>query len=423
MNRREALILGIAFLIFLEVRLPQTANYPYYRDDFYSFQRAQEVRQDLSRSLAPVGPFSRRFPLFHLLLALETFLFGFGPTPYFIFLFLFHFLNSILVLRLARSLGARENACLISAVFFLITSASYQNLIFIFNTQRVFCHFLLLLATLSWITFLRSLKSAAFGIALTLHFSAILFMEDAYGFPFLAFFLVLRLLPPGKRRNEILIRWLPWFFLLDLLQAPFLLQNFFSSPFRSEKLAFSHPVIPKFLSLLKMLFQPLGVPEKGVFPSTALPESLLRLVPALLIGACFGLFFKGRQYRSLLSKISKPLFFTALGWIVISILPFLFQPLTFEHASRYLYWPLMGFSFILGELGAAGNEVARQVSPRLGRKFWLAVFVYVGGLNLLTTAHHYQRYVRYVQAVKSEGYFDRVKALFERVEVSSQVGP
>lgn len=410
---RQLFLLVTVFIILLGILLPLAPNYPYYVDDYHVFKRAQEISSDPLRAWAPVPKYDRRHPLFFYLLFLEKSIFGFHSTPYFVVLWLLHFLNSLLVMRLCRSVGGDKLAPFLSGLFFLCSSVSYQNLIFIQASIRVFCIFWLLLALLSWIQFLNRPNLARWLKTITLQAASLLTMEDASIFPLLAFLLAWRILAPGEARKKILFRYVPLLFLMDLVVLLPLLESFLFSPFFSRKFSTVSDLPAKLISLVKMFLQPLMIPEKGFF-SVSLHEKIFRLGPALLITLLAGFFFCRRErVKFFIGGIPRGLVLTSLSWIAIAILPFLFQPLTFEHASRYLYLPLMGFSWIFGAAVNGLIETAGTYASRKGRILCVGVLIYILILNLNTLAYHYERYRKDAEKNKQELHFyDRVGQLF-----------
>lgn len=415
---RQLFLLVTAFVIFLGVLLPLTQNYPYYLDDYHVFKRAQETSSDPLRAWAPVPKYDRRHPLFFYAMAFEKSVFGFRSMPYFVVLFLLHFFNSLLVMRLCRSIGGAGLAPFLSAVFFLWSSASYQNLIFIQASIRVFCIFWLLLALLSWIQFLNRPSPSRLLKTMALQAASLLTMEDACIFPLLAFLLAWRILPEKEERNRIIFRVVPLFLLVDFVVLLPLLQSFFFSPAFAKKFSTASDLPVKLASLVKMFLQPLAVPEKGLFPAP-FHGNIFRLGPVLVTAVLAGWFFRRRErIKFFISGIPWNLVFISFGWIAIAILPFLFQPLTFEHASRYLYLPLAGFSLIFGGVMNGVIETARTYASRKGGMVCLGVLVYIVALNLSTLAYHYERYRKDAEATPELRTYDRVKQLFATTSTS-----
>ncbi len=389
---RPSLLLGVAFLFFLGYLLPLTQNYPYYPDDYIVFKRAHEISSNPFQAWAPVPRYDRRHPLFFYTLFLEKSVFGFHSTGYFFILFLFHFFNSLLVVRLCQSLGGKGFAPFLSGLFFLFSSTSYQNLIFIQASIRVFCIFWFLLATTSWVKFLlrpnvsQLLKTIAFQTA------ALLTMEDACVFPLIAALLAWRILPAGNERAKILFRWVPVLFLVDLAVLLPLLQSFFFSSLVTKKFSTVFDLPEKLASLVKMFLQPLIVPEKD-FLLALFPKTISRLAPAFLIFVFIVIFYRRKErIKYFTRQIPRQLIFTSLVWIAVALSPFLFQPLTFEHASRYLYLPMVGFNLILAGGINAAIETVRTFVARKGLIFLGATIAYILMLNLASIGHHYERY-------------------------------
>ena len=412
MTKASFFLLLAVFLVFLWIFLPATRDYPYYQDDVGNFERVSRIASKPLAAWEPDYRYERRFPFHFYFLFMERMLFGFGAPPYFFVLLLLHFANSLFVLRLSRVLGGGGVTPLLAALLFLVSASFYQQLIFIHATQRVLCVFLVFVALFSWIEFLRRRRFLFLLGALLFQVLALLTMEDAVVFPFLTALLTLKLTPAGEERRRILWRSFGLFFLVDVAILLPLLQPFFHSPHVKEKFVGLSPLPQNLLSLAEMLFRPLLVPDRGLLPATPFPEDLVRLVPSLFLLLLLGLFFsRAGRFRFFMERISWPLVFTSLVWIGISVSPFLFQPLGFEHANRYLYLPMAGFSLLFGVIAAGLIETLLATRSRKGFIFCCLLLAYLVTLNLRSTVYHYQRYVQYANQHEKQDYYDRVKSL------------
>jgi len=403
-----------AFVIFFGVLLSQTGNYPYYSDDFAIFKSAQEIRENHLTIWSPLPKYNRRHPFFIYLLSLETGVFGFRPSYYFVVLFLLHGLNALMVGRLCRSLGGTPWAQLLSALLFLCSSAFYQQLIFIHATQRVLCVFLLFIATLLWIEFIKSRRSVFFLGAIFFQVLSLLTMEDAVVFPALALQLTLLIEPKGARQKKPVWGYFAVLLLVGTIVPYFCLREFFSSPLASEKLSSPNFLPGHLAGLLRMFLVPLFIPDKGFLPAGPVPENILRLVPFLLFSSFWFFFLMQKERIKFLWKgFPRPLMLISIGWIGIGVLPFLFQSLTFEHANRYLYTPMAGFCLIFGVLMDRLMRSVRLRLPKAGPVFFSITLIYILGLNLASTVYQYQRYVRHIEQEKEFRFYDQVKEIFE----------
>jgi len=161
-----------------------------------------------------------------------------------------------------------------------------------------------------------------------------------------------------------------------------------------------------------LFIRPLLLPEKGFLPQTFIPETFLRLLPAalLLIPLIVFLSRKGR-FKLWREGIPKRVYGFSLAWMGITALPFMFHALLFEHASRYLYFPGVGFSILAGFFGARFFEICRLESSRNGLVLGLGILVYVLILNGYSSAYHFQRYKDFTNEVKWADYSERVREL------------
>ena len=410
----HSLILWSAFLIFLLAMLLQTRNYPYYRDDSIVFKRAQETLANPLAAWAPVPEYGRRHPLWFYLLSLEKIVLGFNATGYFTILFLLHFFNSLLVVRLCRSLGGTLPAQVLSGLLFLYSSCFYQNLILIPSTQRVLCLLFSLLAMSTWIEFLRNRRFLHFLYTALLQTFSLLSMEDMVVFPLLALFFTWILVREDRERKAIALRFVLPLVLINVLLSLVLLEAFFSSPLRAEKLPEFKVPVRQIMGLLRMLFLPLFVPEKGFLPPGVIPENFLRLIPVSLFALIWlTLLSVGKSLKSFLGGFPSQFVFISLGWIGITVLPFIFQSSTFEHVNRYLYSPMVGFSLIFGVSMNRLTQAIRSHSPLAGLISFIVTMVYILALNLSTTIYHYQRYLRHVEIHTEQRFYQQVEQIFE----------
>lgn len=168
----------------------------------------------------------------------------------------------------------------------------------------------------------------------------------------------------------------------------------------------------KIVSLIEMLIRPLFLPEKGFLSPAFLPETLLRLLPAalLLIPLLIFLSRKGR-FKLWREGIPKRVYGFSLAWMGITVLPFMLDARLFEHVSRYLYFPGVGFSILAGFCGARFFEICRLESSKSGLVLGSVTLLYVLILNAYSNAYHFQRYKDYANKVQWADYSERVREL------------
>lgn len=400
------------FVVFVGTLLPQTANYPFYADDFDNFERARQMFSDPLLPWVPILPHNRLTPFFFYFFLGERLLFGFQAMAYFLVLFCLHFFNSVLLFRLCRALGGSRPVSILSGLLFLFSSSFYQNLIFIHAAIRILCISFFLLAALSWLKFLGEPRRLRFIKVVAFQILSHLTMEDATVFPFLATFLALRLAPRKEWRRGGLIPACLVLFAVDILMIFFLSRRFFASPYLAEKIFTAARLAPNLFGLTKMLIQPFLIPERGFLPFAPPYETFFRLAP-LVVCFIFALFLLRERLNFFLKGISSPAFYTALGWTGIAAFPFLFNPLGFEHMSRYLYLPMVGFAQVLGMGMYRFFETARAYLQKKGVIFCYSVLIFVLALNVSSTAFHYQRYVKFAKEHPEERYYELVKKTFE----------
>ena len=391
--------LGAAFLVFLFFLLPLTRNYPFYIDEYVAFKQIQKLEHSPAELWAPDSKEKRIHPLYLLIFFLESRLWGPNPTGYFLVLFLFHFLNACLVTRLARALGLDETAGTVAGLLFLFTSAHYQVMVNLSSTTRVVCLFVFLLALWAWLNFLKNRRAGTYLGVIFLQTLALFSHEDAIVFPAVAALFA-----------RSLVLALPLFVTQGAVSL-FLLRFFIVSPHLANRFSLSTLALaPKIMSFVELLFRPLSVPEKNFSPAP-----FLRLIPAVIVvgGALIFFLQKGRLGR-FLKSFRLRVAGIGTGWMAITVFPFIFQPLIFEHATRYLYFPMVGFCLIFGEAAAQFIETVKRETGGKGVFFCYAVFVLMLGINLNATAYHYGRYVRFAEEHPGHGFREEIKAFFDK---------
>ena len=417
-------ILFAAFFIFLWLRVPAARHSPYYFDDFYNFRDTQKIS---SRPLAPffetISKEPRRHPFFSYLFFLEHKAFALDLSGYYTLLFLFHCLNSLLVTRLARSLGADPEAALFSGLLFLFSSAFYSILIILSSTPYTTCLFFFILAFLAWIDFIERRQTSAFIKSCLFQTLSLLNCEVAFVLPLLAIEAVF-LLGRKELRPAVLKYYWPVLALLNVLVFLYLLSDFFISP-RKQWLSVHGAlnIIPKFLSLLKMFFQPLFIPDKGFLPIPGPWENAFRLAPLWIAAFILIFFLRGKKKAPLLEPANTPLIRMACGWIIITVLPYLGTSATFEHTTRYMYFPMVGFSLIFGVFAAGFFKTMRSANSRGGIFWGLVLLGYVLALNAAGTSYHFERYKRYMLENPENDCREKILALFNpRASAASSPG-
>ncbi len=409
------LVLLFAFLLFLAFLMPQARKAPYYYDNYRHFSQVEEVVRNPQAAWLPDKDL-RRHPAYFYYLVPQVLLFGPGPSPYYLVTFLFHFFVAFLITLLARSLGLGAGSALWAGLFFLCSSASYQTLITI--NGRPCLLFLFSGALLSWILFLRTGKAWAIGSVWGLQILSLLFAEEVVTFPLIGSLVTWKLVPERAKRNRLIFRHLLPIFLLSGVVLCFLLSSFLQSPVeRVARVSFSALwLIPeKLRSLVEMLTRPLFVPEKGLLHENPSWDTVLRLAPlAGILGA--GWFFLGRRggIQRFFYEIPKRELLFSLAWVGIAVLPFLLQPLSFEHASRFLYFPLLGFAFTFGMVVDSLWRTSGTSGAWKGRIFLAVVLVYIFALNLNNTAYQFERYRRELQGRSEADYTEEVRTILTR---------
>ena len=407
----------VGFGIFLGVLLPQTREYRYFEDDFQGFAQIREMPAD------PFIPWiseraARKHPFYLYLIFFERELFGARALPPFAILFILHFTSAVLVGAFSRKLGASERQAAVAGLFFLCSSAFYQALIILSSADSGMCFVFFMLAVLAWIDFLKTESLSSLfkaGIFQTLAFFS---AEDIVSFPLIALFLAWRLALKGKGPKPLLAKGMMILFLFYFAAAAFILLNFFLSSRHSQWIDPGKAALfgPKIINLVKVALTSTFLPARGLLAGNSALDAWLRLLPAGILLALLTLFFFRRKPASFrLEEEDARALVTALGFGLITALPYMLHPLPFEHATRYLYFPMAGFS-IAFSIGA--KNIYNGAGHALAWRHFVFPLFFAGVLllNLLNNAYHFQRYKNYAlysPDAHHVDYTERVKNLLQ----------
>ena len=411
----EMLPLAFAAAVFISVLLPQTKYYSYFYDDFVNFNQAQAISENFEAVLS-VNKKNRRLPFFSTVIFLESRIFGQHPQAYFLVLYVLHFLNALWVRKLAYRLGACPSAALLSAMLFFCSSAAYQALIFIPSTAVVLAAFFFLAGIARWFDFMVSQNKSMFLTIMALQLLSVLTYEVSVVFPLFVLFLTCIYVDDKKKRRNLLLKYVSP---LVIIQVAYVIISFLDS--RMMKL-FCNKItadvfslfIPRLISLIHALAVPLLVPGKGYFTSGIMGNYFVRFLPALILSSyvLFLLLGKGAW-----NKMSKMIFTKNVAvpacLVAISIIPFMANKLMFEHTTRYLYLPMVGFSIVFGVLGEAFMSLVRAVYSRQTYFVCVAILVYIFTMNIFNTSFHFQRYQQYLVEHPDCSFNGQVNKIFE----------
>src|SRR3989338_3612626 len=406
-------LLQVAFAIFLAVLLAPTQHSSFFGDDRISFLQASKIEYNAG-AIWGLNANRRRHPVFFLLLFFESKMFGPNPFWYFAVLFFIHFLNSVLVVKLARRCGADYLSALLGGLLFLCSSSSFQSLIFIPSTVIQLSLLFSLLGIHAWMDLLAGVR---YSYAKTLFFLALSLLSYEAGmvFPLLAILLTWLYVPGAEERKTVVLKFVMPMVLITISLVCFLLYDFsltrdFTEKFSAQAL---HLLPLKLLSLVNMLLGSLFMPANILLILKTLDYRLTRILPILLCGS-FGVVFLMR--KKLLTHyfygISPRLITLGGGWIGVSVLPYLATQWTFEHASRYLYFATVGFCMVFGVFAGRVWYLVDKAHSRTARIFCASVLCYLLGQNVLSTAFHYERYQQYLLKHPRVCYNEQVRSLF-----------
>ncbi len=161
-----------------------------------------------------------------------------------------------------------------------------------------------------------------------------------------------------------------------------------------------------------MFIIPLLVWENGFFTSPFLNHKFIRFLPLAIVFTFTLVTLSKTQIRkTFISAIPVSLVGFCLVWIIVTILPHMPHPLMFEHATRYLLFPMVGFSVLFGVIFAAFLNTAKDRWGTAGLVLTQVLFLYIVLLNLAHFPYHYGRYQAFLREHPKYNYSDRVLAL------------
>jgi len=403
-------ILSFSFSIFLILLLPQTSNYSFHRDDFVFFELAQKVFYEPFAGFYPENIEFRCHPLFIYFLFLEHCVWKGKIVGYFLVNFLLHFFNAILVVQLARVLRVDFPASLIAGLVFLCSASFYGVVTKLTGLATILCLFFFLLATITWVKLLRGDLKLYFTVVL-FQIAALSAFEMAIVFPLVAFCLTIFLVTDPEKRKLILLWFVIPLFLFVGIAFFLISKHFFFSTGFYAKISSPFGFIPKLFSLLRMLIFPLLTWDKGLLPFGFFDLKIVRLFPIVFFIVLFIFFLQKKGWRFFVEEPTQPVVFVLLAWIGITVLPYVAQSLTFEHATRCLYFPMVGFSIIFGI--AIAPFFKKNHGCIIGSYLFSLFFLfYLFTLNIFSTSYHYKRYKKYFTEHAREDYTSQVHALF-----------
>lgn len=412
-----AACLFLVFLAFCGLFLPQTENYRYFEDDYVFVEQAGRISSNPLAGWDIELKEPRRHPFYAYFFFLELSLLGLDPAAFLLISLFIHFLNSVLVLRLSGELNVKPLASFLAGFLFLCSSTFYQVFITLMATTCIQIGLLFfLLASLAYIRFLRGSKGA-FWLAILFYSLAVMNYEGTIIFPGIAVLLALSEGCRGKKLLSSTIGAVLSLFLIGFLLTLNLWNEFIFSSSVADKMtpAAWRTVIPKTMSLIRMFVVPIFTWENGFFGGALFNGKFERLVPMVLFSAYLAALFSAKRQRRYFSDlVDRRILYCGAGWIVIATLPHVLSPLTFEHATRYLYIPMVGFSLIFGVLAAAIFETGVNRYSAKGYVFLIVAIIYIGALNLCGTVFHYRRYQEYLAAHPGEDYTRQVNDMIRR---------
>jgi len=278
---------------------------------------------------------------------------------------------------------------------------------------QIVCLFFFLLAILAWCDLIAG-KAHSYGKVIICEILALLTFEYAVILPVILLSLNYFLVPDKKARRYFLARHIIPLILISGVIFLLLLSGQNSSHAVQMRIADPFSKLPpKLLSLLRMFFVPLLVWEKGFWGMGIFDGRIARFIVLLIFTGSLGaVSVAGGTWKKREKAIPFPVLGFLIGWIGITVLPYMFQALTFEHATRCLYFPMVGFSILVGGfLSLLMNSEGKYAAVRgfIG----VISLTYILGINIVGTAFHYRRYEEYLSEHKSANYSGRMKELFD----------
>lgn len=418
--KKIALVLLSVFGLWLLFLLPTANQIVYYYDDHNHFKRIHAALENPAALAAPDEKDHRRAPLSVAVFCLIYLFSGLKPEGYFLVLYLFHFFNALLISRLALRLNLPPAAALFAGLFFLCSGSFYRIMLALSGLTRVLTLFFFILAALAWLKYLDHPAKKNWLKTLLYQVLSLLASPAAIVFPAMAGLWALLRVPGRQNKLKVLAGAVMPFAVIFILLFLWLWADLFS-PHRSGRwLAGSDPffLIQKGLSLLRMLFIPLLVPEKGLLGPESLQTFAQRLAPASCILLGFALFIPVKEWPAAARALRNPALSFSLSWIVMTAILHMPYPSMFEHTSRYLYLPMAGFCLWLGAFWARIQTLCQERWKRAGLIFFCFVTFFILALNTLTVLHYRTIYREYGSLHPEFVYQDEIESLFQDKENS-----
>jgi protein O-mannosyl-transferase len=303
--------------------------------------------------------FSYYRPLRSLSFALDYRVWGLNSFGYHLTSNLLHGLCALSFFLLLRNLGARFRVRVGAAILFLVHPIAVEAVGYISSRAELLGTLFALLFILAGVRFVRSGRSGTALLALVFLAAAFLSKESFAILPLLFPLLTLadtRSLAGNRRRRRHLA------LAALLLAAGFLVFRFFilrapAGPDRFGRLLVLSPILilskltAAFIAYLRLLFFPIGLSPHHPLAFAPLPSpASLAAQIALAAGVILLLATVGKRYRRC---------FPGGAWFLVALLPISnFYPLSRLLVEKYLYFPLLGFSWLAAEFFLAPDREA-----------------------------------------------------------------
>jgi len=388
----------LVFLISIAALLPARSHYHFFADDLTLIKTASGMSSNSLAAFDIESKEKRRRPLYFCLLFAEKQLFNGNTQAYFAMHYFFHFLNTILLVWLAKRIGASPTAAFLAAILFFSSSSFYHIMIKLTGTIAFLGLFFFLLATLAWLRFLKGSRFA-FLASVLFEQASLLSYELAVVFPLLAFCLTWLYEKDPQKRNRVIARFIPLLTIITLAVFFSLTTAFWHSKVIPQKVSFQSPqlILLKCATFIRMLIFPVFGKEKGILPFGILDSALVRLFPfitILLFSAVF--LWKTKSFSALFGNTPKTLIATGISWIIITLLPVVPYPSHFVRATRYLLFPSIGIAIIAGFYLARFFALLSRAYPRAGLFLCVIIMGYYIAINSLSVSFQYPRAQNYL---------------------------
>ncbi len=314
-------------------------------------------------------------------------IYGYRAFYYYAALLGLHLLVVLFLASLARRIFDSLWGAAAAGIFFLVLSIHFQTIGWIENLGRVSMTLCCLWALILFHDSRTRCRPEKLFFVYFLWFAGLNFAEEGFVFPFLLIIydvLILKINLLSKQHFPKLLAYIPFFLTQGIF---FLLQYLLYGPAMRQYITLETHWPAKILGIVWSLIN-LWVPRReAVSFMTGIP--LVRVIIPIFVLAPLSYFIV--RFHAALFKRPFFLLFCIL-WFAITFFPYIFRPMEISWKEypqpRYLYWPMMGISFLIGWFFDAFVKQVKDLHNKTLRRAAYGVLavtsIYFYGLNLWT---------------------------------------